>query len=151
MTASLAPRHPWRSHLHHQFQHIQFRSSQGLGDPENTMTSTTTNSPSTGDIDTSLFPSDPDPGLVSEAKAAVLAALDAAPGSVIERACLARTLSKRLTDSEPGACSAFNAALWFLHATDHLSVIHVGTRTVLVGDPLVTPRDEPRARPFLVA
>ncbi|MGX9296802.1 hypothetical protein [Tsukamurella paurometabola] len=114
------------------------------------MTSTTNHT--TSDIDTSMFLNDPDPALVTEAKAAVLAALDAAPGSVIERACLARTLSKELTASaQPGAFSAFDMALWWLHGASHLSVVHVGTRTVIVGDPLVKPLDQPRVRAYLVA
>ena len=153
MTASLAPRHPWRSRLHHLFH----TANPGPRGKHHDMTRTanhltTTNSLSTGDIDTSLFPNDPDPALVAEAKAAVLAALAASPDAVIDRNGLGRRLPRRLTESaQSGGVAPLCHAIWWLHTTDHLSVIHVGTRTVLVGDPLITPRDEPRARPFLVA
>ncbi|TWS20207.1 hypothetical protein FK529_08815 [Tsukamurella asaccharolytica] len=127
MITLLAPRTSWL-HLFHPANLLGPRGKTHHDMTSTTNHRTTASSPST-DIDTSLFPSDPAPELVAEAKAAVLTALAASPDAVIDRAYLARTLPGRLTDpvrrvgSRPsaprsGSCTAPTAPASFTSAPE---------------------------------
>ena len=100
--------------------------------------------PATTDLDTSIL-TGPAPADVAEAMTALRAALAAAPDHVLDLDAYRRAQPAHLRDAP------LSEAVWFLHCTEEATVIHVGTRTVIVADSLIPPLAAPRCRPFLVA